>query len=167
MNEPQIYPLLPLRGMMIFPYMIINFDVGRARSLAAVELANRKDKKIFLLAQRDENTQSPEMSDLYEMGTVAEIKQVMRLPNGGARVIVEGVGKARLLQLNHEADFDLVAVQPEKDTGVNDSQELTALVRAVVHKFEEWVKLSKQLPAEALISVAITDDLPRMSSAVT
>ena len=167
MNEPQIYPLLPLRGMMIFPYMIINFDVGRARSLAAVELANRKDKKIFLLAQRDENTQSPEMSDLYEMGTVAEIKQVMRLPNGGARVIVEGVGKARLLQLNHEADFDLVAVQPEKDTGVNDSQELTALVRAVVHKFEEWVKLSKQLPAEALISVAITDDLPRMADVIS
>lgn len=167
MNEPQIYPLLPLRGMMIFPYMIINFDVGRARSLAAVELANRKDKKIFLLAQRDENTQSPEMIDLYEMGTVAEIKQVMRLPNGGARVIVEGVGKARLLQLNHEADFDLVAVQPEKDTGVNDSQELTALVRAVVHKFEEWVKLSKQLPAEALISVAITDDLPRMADVIS
>ena len=167
MNEPQIYPLLPLRGMMIFPYMIINFDVGRARSLAAVELANRKDKKIFLLAQRDENTQSPEMSDLYEMGTVAEIKQVMRLPNGGARVIVEGVGKARLLQLNHEADFDLVAVQPEKDTGVNDSQELTALVRAVVHQFEEWVKLSKQLPAEALISVAITDDLPRMADVIS
>lgn len=167
MNEPQIYPLLPLRGMMIFPYMIINFDVGRARSLAAVELANRKDKKIFLLAQRDENTQSPEMSDLYEMGTVAEIKQVMRLPNGGARVIVEGVGKARLLQLNHEADFDLVAVQPEKDTGVNDSQELTALVRAVVHKFEEWVKLSKQLPAETLISVAITDDLPRMADVIS
>ena len=167
MNEPQIYPLLPLRGMMIFPYMIINFDVGRARSLAAVELANRKDKKIFLLAQRDENTQSPEMSDLYEMGTVAEIKQVMRLPNGGARVIVEGVGKARLLQLNHEADFDLVAVQPEKDTGVNDSQELTALVRAVVHKFEEWVKLSKQLPAEALIYVAITDDLPRMADVIS
>ena len=167
MNEPQIYPLLPLRGMMIFPYMIINFDVGRARSLAAVELANRKDKKIFLLAQRNENTQSPEMSDLYEMGTVAEIKQVMRLPNGGARVIVEGVGKARLLQLNHEADFDLVAVQPEKDTGVNDSQELTALVRAVVHKFEEWVKLSKQLPAEALISVAITDDLPRMADVIS
>ncbi|MBQ5758790.1 MAG: endopeptidase La [Schwartzia sp.] len=167
MNEPQIYPLLPLRGMMIFPYMIINFDVGRARSLAAVELANRKDKKIFLLAQRDENTQSPEMSDLYEMGTVAEIKQVMRLPNGGARVVVEGVGKARLLQLNHEADFDLVAVQPEKDTGVNDSQELTALVRAVVHKFEEWVKLSKQLPAEALISVAITDDLPRMADVIS
>ena len=91
----------------------------------------------------------------------------MRLPNGGARVIVEGVGKARLLQLNHEADFDLVAVQPEKDTGVNDSQELTALVRAVVHKFEEWVKLSKQLPAEALISVAITDDLPRMADVIS
>ncbi|MDO4204405.1 MAG: endopeptidase La [Selenomonadaceae bacterium] len=167
MSEPQIYPLLPLRGMMIFPYMIINFDVGRARSLAAVETANRNDKKIFLTAQRDENTQSPEMRDLYEMGTVAEIKQVMRLPNGGARVVVEGLGKARLLQLNHEADFDLVAVQPEHDMGVNDSQELTALVRAVVHKFEEWVKLSKQLPAEALISVAITDDLPRMADVIS
>ncbi len=167
MSDPQIYPLLPLRGMMIFPYMIINFDVGRARSLAAVETANQNDKKIFLLAQRDENTQSPEMSDLYEMGTVAEIKQVMRLPNGGARVVVEGLWKARLLKMNHEASFDLVAVQPETDEGADDSMELTALVRAVVHAFEEWVKMSKQLPAEALISVAITDDLPRMADVIS
>ena len=98
MSEPRIYPLLPLRGMMIFPYMIINFDVGRARSLAALEMANQRDKKIFLVAQRDENIQSPELEDLYEMGTVAEIKQVMRLPNGGGRVVVEGLSKARLLQ---------------------------------------------------------------------
>ena len=167
MSDPQIYPLLPLRGMMIFPYMIINFDVGRARSLAAVETANQNDKKIFLVAQRDENTQSPEMSDLYEMGTVAEIKQVMRLPNGGARVVVEGLWKARLLQLNHEAAFDLVAVQPKVDEGLDDSMELTALVRAVVHSFEEWVRMSKQLPAEALISVAITDDLPRMADVIS
>lgn len=167
MSEPQIYPLLPLRGMMIFPYMIINFDVGRARSLAAVELANRKDRKIFLVAQRDENIQSPELSDLYDMGTVAEIKQVMRLPNGGGRVVVEGLSKGRLLQLTHEADFDLVAVQPEQDRSLDDSLEQTALVRAVVHEFETWVKLSRQLPAEAMISVAITDDVPRMADVIS
>ena len=97
MAEMLKMPLLPLRGMMVFPYMIIHLDVGRERSGAALEQAMVQDRRIFLAAQRDAAVDAPGQKDIYEIGTIAEIRQLVKLPGGTIRVLVEGLHRARML----------------------------------------------------------------------
>lgn len=97
MPEMKTLPLLPLRGMMVFPYMIIHLDVGRERSMAALEQAMVEDRKIMLSAQIDADTDLPVREDLYEVGTVAEVRQLIKLPGGTIRVLVEGEKRARII----------------------------------------------------------------------
>ncbi len=92
-------PLIPLRGLMVFPHMVLHFDVGRARSVAALEQAMMEDQQVFLVAQRDGEVEEPTMDDLCQVGTVALIKQVLNLPGDTIRVLVEGVKRARILAI--------------------------------------------------------------------
>ncbi|MDD6381968.1 endopeptidase La [Mitsuokella sp.] len=165
MPELKTLPLLPLRGMMVFPYMIIHLDVGRERSMAALEQAMVKDRKVMLSAQIDADTDLPVRKDIYEVGTVAEIRQLIKLPGGTIRVLVEGEKRAKILNYQQQEQYDEVEVEVYTDP-IDSSMQMEALTRAVVHEFEEWVKLSKKIPEETLVSVAIIDDAGRLADLI-
>lgn len=165
MPEMKTLPLLPLRGMMVFPYMIIHLDVGRERSMAALEQAMVEDRKIMLSAQIDADTDLPVREDLYEVGTVAEVRQLIKLPGGTIRVLVEGEKRARIITYRQQKQYDEVEVEVYTDP-IDSSMQMEALTRAVVHEFGEWVKLSKKIPEETLVSVAIIDDAGRLADLI-
>ncbi|HCB92874.1 MAG TPA: endopeptidase La [Selenomonas sp.] len=161
MAESVNLPLLPLRGMMVFPYMIIHLDVGRERSVAALDAAMVENRKILLLAQRDAENEEPDRAGLYDVGTVAEIRQLLKMPDGNIRVLVEGLCRAVVREYRELDNYTEVTVDEHPDEQ-DDSMDLEALTRAVVHEFEEWVKLSKRIPPETFVSVTILDDVGRL-----
>ena len=158
MSEIRKLPLLPLRGMIVFPFMIIHLDVGRERSVAALEEAMVCDRQILLVAQKNAETDEPGEKDLYDVGTIAEVRQLLKLPGGALRVLVEGQKRAAIEAYEELETFAEVTVVEYAEV-VEESMEMEALTRAVVHEFEQWVKLSKKIPAETLVSVAILDKI--------
>ena len=122
-------PLLPLRGIMVFPYMIIHLDVGREKSINALEQVMMQDRLIMLATQKDAQNDKPQPGDIYEAGTVAEIKQLLKLPGGTIRVLVEGLQRAVLLEVSEEEPCMMADVRPSVDTSLKDSPEMKALVR--------------------------------------
>lgn len=165
MAETKKLPVLPLRGVVVFPYMLIHLDVGRPRSMEALEAAMVQDREIFLTAQLDPETEEPEEKDLYPVGTLAEIRQLIKLPDGSVRVLVEGKKRARKQAFTALERYDEVEAEICIDP-IDGSMGMEALTRAVVHEFEEWVRLSKKIPAETLISVAIIDDAGRLADLI-
>jgi ATP-dependent Lon protease len=161
MDTNRKMPLLPLRGIMVFPYMIIHLDVGREKSIAALEEAMVHDRIIMLSAQKDAAVEQPGQDDIFEIGTIAEVKQLLKLPGGTIRVLVEGLHRAKILKRNELEKYYEVEIE-EFDETVEPSLELEALTRAVVHEFEQWVKLSKKIPPETLVSVVIVEDAGRL-----
>nr|MBO6294368.1 LON peptidase substrate-binding domain-containing protein [Schwartzia sp. (in: firmicutes)] len=144
-------PMLPLRGMVVFPSMIIHLDAGRARSVGAVEQAMLLERRILLVAQKNADIEEPAPGDLFTVGTIAEVRQLFKLPGGALRVLVEGTGRAQVRQVRVLEKYDEAEILPLHDQ-VTQSLELEALTRGVVHRVEEWVKASRQSPAEALVS---------------
>jgi len=161
MDTNRKMPLLPLRVIMVFPYMIIHLDVGREKSIAALEEAMVHDRIIMLSAQKDAAVEQPGQDDIFEIGTIAEVKQLLKLPGGTIRVLVEGLHRAKILKRNELEKYYEVEIE-EFDETVEPSLELEALTRAVVHEFEQWVKLSKKIPPETLVSVVIVEDAGRL-----
>lgn len=160
-----VMPVMPLRGMVVFPYMIINLDAGRPRSTAALEQAMTDDHKILLCAQKDASIEDPQEDDLYDIGTVAEIRQLLKMPGGSYRVLVEGLYRGEIIGFRALESFDAVVIREYHDE-VNDSIELEALTRSVVNQFEKWVKLSQKMPAEAFVSVTMLDDIGRLADLI-
>lgn len=136
MTKTRTLPLLPLRGMMVFPYMMIHLDVGREWSIAALEQAMVEDREIFLTAQLDAETEMPGKEDLYAVGTVAEIRQLVKLPGDSVRVLVEGLHRAIIQDYRECSNYAEVEVEEYKDK-IDTSMKMEALNRAVVHQFEE------------------------------
>ena len=165
MTQTRTLPLLPLRGMMVFPYMMIHLDVGRERSMAALEQAMVDDREIFLTAQLEAETETPGLSDIYTVGTVAEIRQLVKMPGDSVRVLVEGQHRAVIRDYRETDTYAEVDVEEFTDK-IDTSMKMEALTRAVVHQFEEWVKLSKKIPPETLVSVAIIDDAGRLADLI-
>jgi ATP-dependent Lon protease len=165
MAETHKLPLLPLRGIIVFPYMIIHLDVGRNKSIAAIEEAMVRDRQIMLSAQKDAEIDEPKHEDIYEVGTVAEIRQLVKLPGGTMRVLVEGIHRGRIAEYDEGSKFAEVVIE-EYDETTDTSLEMEALTRAVIHAFEQWVKLSKKIPPETLVSVAIIEDAGRLGDLI-
>ncbi|MEX5284340.1 endopeptidase La [Selenomonas sputigena] len=165
MSEIRKLPLLPLRGMIVFPFMIIHLDVGRERSVAALEEAMVRDRQILLVAQKVAEVDEPKSVDLFGVGTVAEVRQLLKLPGGALRVLVEGQKRASIRSYEELENFAEVTIEEFTDV-MEESMEMEALTRAVVHEFEQWVKLSKKIPAETLVSVAIIDDAGRLGDLI-
>ncbi|MDY2685861.1 MAG: endopeptidase La [Selenomonadaceae bacterium] len=164
-KERKTLPLLPMRGVVVFPYMMIHIDVGRKRSMEALEAAMAEDREVVLVAQRDEEMENPAPEDLYEIGTVAEVNQLIRLPGDSVRVLVEGKKRARVCAFRKGETYDEADVEAYEDE-IDKSMEREALTRAVVDKFEEWVRLSKKIPPEAIVSVAIIEDGGRLADLI-
>lgn len=150
-------PVLPLRGMMAFPHMVLHFDVGRPKSVAALEKAMMEDQRIFLVAQMDAEIEEPAVSDLCRVGTIAQIKQVLNLPGDSIRVLVEGLQRGVLGAVLEEEPCLLANVRPVKEDVAEDTPEMQALVRTAHTFFEEYCTSSMRLSQETLRSVLDVD----------
>ena len=158
-------PFIPLRGLTVFPYMIIHLDVTRDRSAAAVETAMMRDKKILLLPQIEEDVEEPSFEDLHTVGTVATIRQSFKLPGAAMRLLVEGLYRATVTEFEELEEYDAAQITEHHDPK-ETTMAIEAMTRAVVHKFEEWVKMSRRIPAEALVSVTLLDDAGRLADLI-
>ncbi|MBU5592859.1 endopeptidase La [Clostridium sp. MSJ-4] len=166
-KETRVIPLIPLRGITIFPYMVLHFDVGREKSIAALEEAMMKDQEIFLVAQKDAKIEEPEQEDIYTIGTLCSIKQLLKLPGDTVRVLVEGLNRAKIIKYIesescYKAEIDILE---EKDC-VKDNK-CEALVRSLREVFEEYIKISGSIPSEALISFEDMDSPGRLVDTIS
>ena len=150
-------PVLPLRGMMVFPHMVLHFDVGRPKSVAALEKAMMGDQRIFLVAQMDAEIDEPELSDLCRVGTIAQIKQVLNLPGDSIRVLVEGVRRGVLGTVLEEDPCLVATVRLVREDVAPDTAEMKALVRTTHAFFEEYCNASMRVSQETLRSVMDVD----------
>ncbi|GAA4212149.1 endopeptidase La [Sphingomonas endophytica] len=159
------FPVLPLRDIVVFPHMIVPLFVGRDKSVAALEAAMAADKEIFLVAQLDPAEDDPARDDLYSMGVTATVLQLLKLPDGTVRVLVEGKARATLETLEESGEFLTATVAPVADA-VAEGPEAAALMRSVVDQFENYAKLNRKLPAELAAQLAEIDDAGRLSDTV-
>lgn len=161
----RVLPLLPLRGILVFPYMVIHLDVGREKSVQAIEEAMLQDRNIFLSTQKEAQTDDPGEDDIYQIGTVAEVKQLLKLPGGTIRVLVEGIARAKIKNyLAHEPYFKVEIEQyPEE---FEKTPEIEALMRSLVYQFEQYVKLSKRIPPETVVSVVNIEEPGRLADII-
>jgi len=161
----QTFPLLPLRDIVVFPGMVVPLFVGRDKSVAALEAAMDASKDIFLLAQLDPGTDDPGAEDLYDVGVVAQVLQLLKLPDGTVRVLVEGTHRAQLENLGEQDDYVLAEVdlvEPETVAG----SEVTALMRQVTEQFGEYAKLNKKLGEETNIELGEVDDAGQLADMI-
>ncbi|MDE2620229.1 MAG: LON peptidase substrate-binding domain-containing protein, partial [Sphingomonadales bacterium] len=163
--EQLTLPLLPLRDIVVFPGMVVPLFVGREKSVAALEAAMSGNKDIFLLAQLDPGCEDPQADDLYDVGVVASVLQLLKLPDGTVRVLVEGQQRARLVELSEGGDLITAQVEPVEAVTASGS-EVSAMMRSAVEQFREYAKLNKKLAAEAGDQLGDIDDASRLADAI-
>ncbi|GAV21658.1 endopeptidase La [Carboxydothermus pertinax] len=163
--ETRELPLLPLRGILVFPYMVIHLDVGREKSIAAIDQAMISDRIICLATQKDAQIDEPTPDDIYTVGTIAEIKQLLKLPGGTLRVLVEGLQRAEIKKYIESEPFFRVEVQIAQEEEVK-TPEIQALTRSLIYQFEQYVKLSKRIPPETAITVVNLEEPGRLADVV-
>jgi ATP-dependent Lon protease len=152
-------PMLPLRGLTIFPYMVLHFDVGRTRSIAALEEAMVNNQEIFLVTQQDIKVDEPEKEDIFEVGTISKIKQLLKLPGETIRVLVEGLERGRILEYTKEEPyFEVNLSTPRQYDEAELELQIEAISRNVLSSFEEYVKLSNKISPETLLTVHNLED---------
>lgn len=161
-----VVPLLPLRDVVVYPHMVIPLFVGRSKSIAALDAAMSGDKQIFLVAQKSAADDDPDAEQIYEVGSLSNILQLLKLPDGTIKVLVEGVKRARLIDFM-EMDSMFVARAGALETeGLDNEEEVEILSRSVMAQFEQYVKLHKKLPSELLSSLAGLDDPSRLADTI-
>jgi ATP-dependent Lon protease len=158
-------PILPLRDIVVFPKRIVPLFVGREKSVAALEAAMGEDKQIFLVAQLDPSEDDPDREALYDLGVIATAMQLLKLPDGTVRVLVEGVKRARLISLSNE-EGHLTAEIEEVDEDAAEGPEAQALMRSVLEQFDNYAKLNKRLPAETGVQLAEIEEPSVLADAV-
>lgn len=159
-------PLLPLRGLSIFPYMVLHFDVGRDKSIRALEEAMINDQLIFLVTQKDAHTDLPTTEDFYRVGTISKIKQLLKLPGDTIRVLVEGINRAEIKEIVTEETYFLVDVLEHQEEQKIGDLELEALRRSVLGDFDEYIKANPKVAPETLITVSDIEDASRFADVV-
>lgn len=160
-----IFPVLPLRDIVVFPHMIVPLFVGRDKSVRALEDVMREDKQILLVAQKNAAQDDPTTDDIYAVGTVSTVLQLLKLPDGTVKVLVEGGRRARITGFTeNEAFFQARAESIGERTG--NQQELEALSRSVVAQFEQYIKLNKKIPPEVLVSINQIEDAAKLADTV-
>ncbi|MFM9978196.1 MAG: endopeptidase La [Sphingomonadaceae bacterium] len=159
------YPVLPLRDIVVFPQMIVPLFVGRDKSVSALEAAMAADKEIFLVAQLDPANDDPGRDDLYDLGVIATVMQLLKLPDGTVRVLVEGQRRATLAELDAGGDHLVATITDVADVEAVGN-EIEALMRSVVSQFENYAKLNKKMPAETTTQLADIEDAARLADAI-
>ncbi len=164
-SDPISLPLLPLRDVVVFPHMVIPLFVGRPKSIKALEAAMEAGRQIMLVAQKAAGKDEPKAEDMFEIGCVSSILQMLKLPDGTVKVLVEGVQRANTSSIDDSGEFFtsvVVPVQPE----ANVTPEVEALRRAVTQQFDQYVKLNKKIPPEILTSISGIDDAGRLADTI-
>lgn len=160
-----LYPVLPLRDIVVFPHMIVPLFVGREKSVRALEDVMQEDKHILLLTQKDASQDDPTQNDLYLQGTIGTVLQLLKLPDGTVKVLVEGGQRARIVRFTESPDFFQAFAEPvEEYTG--DKAELDALSRGVVSQFEQYIKLNKKIPPEVMVTLGQIDSPARLADTI-
>lgn len=159
-------PVLALRGILVFPNMIMHLDVGREKSVAALEKALVEENEIFLVSQRQANMDDPQPEDLYTVGTIASIKQILKLPGGTIRVLVEGIARAKLIEFLESEPLFVAKVEllPEDE---KITQQTEIHMRSLIHQFERYIKLSKKIPNDTLVSVQEVEEPGRLADLIS
>ena len=164
-SGPVRVPLLPLRDIIVFPHMVVPLFVGRQRSIKALEEATQKQSLIFLSSQKDAKTNDPTEEDIYKIGTLGSVVQMLKLPDGTVKVLIEGKRRARVSRFVANPDFFLVDVEEAAEV-VERNTEVEALIREVHTTFENYVKLKKKIPPEMVMSVSSIDDPGRLADTI-
>ena len=165
--EPLVLPLLPLRDVVVFPHMVIPLFVGRAKSIKALELAMESDRRIMLVAQKAAAKDEPSVADMFDVGCVSTILQMLKLPDGTVKVLVEGQQRATVTHIEEGETHFMTTVTPlEVSAGDKDNAEVEALRRAVMQQFDQYVKLNKKIPPEILTSIASIDEAGRLADTI-
>ena len=161
----EILPVLPLRDIVVFPHMIVPLFVGREKSVRALEAVMKEDKQILLVAQKNAAQDDPAADDIYRVGTVSTILQLLKLPDGTVKVLVEGGRRARITEFKETDNYfeAVVDAMPDLDT---DAKELEALGRTVVSQFEQYIKLNKKIAPEVLVSLNQIDEPSKLADSV-
>ncbi|MEQ8166307.1 MAG: LON peptidase substrate-binding domain-containing protein, partial [Alphaproteobacteria bacterium] len=160
-----LYPVLPLRDIVVFPHMIVPLFVGREKSVQALDSVMNDDKQILLVTQRDAGEDDPSPADIYELGTIGTVLQLLKLPDGTVKVLVEGGQRARISRYSDNPDYfeayaDVVEEVP------SEGEETKALGRSVVSQFEQYIKLNRKIPPEVLVTVNQIEDEAKLADTV-
>lgn len=164
-SSPRRLPLLPLRDMVVFPHMVAPLFVGRDKSVKALTDAMNKDKLVFLSTQKKANLDNPNEKDISSLGTIGKVLQLLRLPDGTVKALVEGKTRARIVKFDAAEDFFQVEVEPVEETPIADAQKL-ALTRAVVESFEEYAKTNRNVSKEVLGKISTITDLSKLTDVI-
>lgn len=166
-KEVMELPLLASRGVIVFPHMVIPLLVGRDKSIAALEEAMMEEKKIIIAAQKDETVEEPEIDEIYQFGTIAEVKQLVKLPNGMIKVVVEGIERAEVIEYLDTEEYFLAEVESRPEEKVEVNTDIKALMRTVVKEFEEYIKYNRNLPAETIMSASNIEEPGRLADVIS
>lgn len=161
----QELPLLPLRGQIVFPTMIVPLEVGREKSIKAVDQAMLEDRRMVLAMQKDTKVDDPGTDDIYSVGTIVEIKQVVKVPGGTIKVVFEGLSRARIDHYAKEEPYFRVALDEHEEDQAKNA-EIEALMRMVVNQYERYIKASKKVPPEQLVTVVQVDEPGRLADTI-
>ena len=165
-SEQDLMPLLPLRDVVVYPHLVIPLFVGRAKSVRALEIASETNKQILLVAQKSANKDEPDANDLYDIGTFATVLQMLKLPDGTVKVLVEGLHRVRVSDFVETEECFLAKAEKIADPIENDS-ETEALMRTVFTQFDQYVKLNKKIPPEILTSLATINEAGRLADTIS
>ncbi len=160
------FPLLPLRDVVVYPHMVLPLFVGRERSIDALEKAMLTNKQVLLIAQRKATDDHPRMEDLYQVGTVSNILQLLKLPDGTIKVLVEGAYRAEVLAVDEQTECAIASVRSIETETISDTG-LASLIGATMEKFEKYVSVSKKVPSEVLTSLSGIDDPGRLADTIS
>lgn len=158
--------VIPLRGLTIFPYMVIHFDVGREKSVKALEDSMLKNQKIFLTAQKNIETDDPTIDEIYEIGTLCKVKQMLKLPGDTIRVLVEGISRAKINEVLQEEPYIKVTIEEYSDQDFEMDRESEALKRSVLQTFEQYVDLNTKITPDILLTVRSIENCGRLADVI-
>lgn len=163
--QPQTLPMMPLRDVVVYPFMVIPLFIGRDKSIQALENAMKNKESIFLLAQKNADNETPVAKDLYQMGTIATVLQMLKLPDGTVKVLVEGIQRAKVNEIEDTGDFFLAHIVPVNMTHDVDN-DTEAMRRALLTQFDLFVKLNKKMPSEILATISNIEDNGHLADTV-
>jgi len=163
---PGSLPLLPLRDVVVFPYMVTPLLVGRPRSVAAVEAAMERDKFLYVVAQIEPGIEEPDANDLYTAGTVVKVLQIIRTPDDTLKILIEGVARVTSDHVVEGDSYQEALIQPVIED-LTSNTETEALSRSIKERFKEYVRLNKRLPDEVLLSVLNMEEIGRMADSIS
>ncbi len=161
-----LLPMVPLRGVVVFPNTVMHLDIGRKRSMNAVDIAMKEGQKIFLSAQKDLGEENPGLEEIYVIGVIAEIKQILKMPGGTIRILVEGEARARIVEYEDGTDNLWVKVEELEEWPEPQNAEMEALRRNLVSQFEQYARLGKKIPPETLAGIVQLEESGRMADVI-